>query len=160
VLTVEAFLARHGWRNGVPAEALDTLTAPVLDFATANLLRLHRKVRKRGKHILSLTPHDRHLVRIELKKLRYAADLFGGLFTARNKVKQYAETAAGLQEELGNLNDLATARELLDRLDGSKPDTARAIGIVLGWCAHSALADDAVLEKRWKAFTSTKSFAA
>ena len=160
VLTVEAFLARHGWRNGVPAEALDTLTAPVLDFATANLLRLHRKVRKRGKHILSLTPHDRHLVRIELKKLRYAADLFGGLFTARNKVKQYAETAAGLQEELGHLNDLATARELLDRLDGSKPDTARAIGIVLGWCAHSALADDSVLEKRWKAFTSTKSFAA
>ncbi len=160
VLTVESFLARHGWRNGVPAEALDTLTAPALDFATANLLRLHRKVRKRGKRILSLSPHDRHLVRIELKKLRYAADLFGGLFSARNKVKQYSETAAGLQEELGHLNDLATARELLDRLDGGKPDTVRAIGIVLGWCAHSALADDTVLEKRWKAFTGTKPFAA
>ena len=160
MLTVESFLARHGWRNGVPAEALDTLTAPALDFATANLLRLHRKVRKRGKRILSLSAHDRHLVRIELKKLRYAADLFGGLFDARGKVKQYTTAAAGLQEELGHLNDLATARELLDRLDGGKPETARAIGIVLGWCAHSALTDDAVLEKRWKAFTGTKSFAA
>jgi len=160
VLTVEAFLARHGWRNGVPVESLDSLTAPALDFATANLLRLHRKVRKRGKHIISLNAHDRHLVRIELKKLRYAADLFGGLFTAKGKVKQYTTAAAGLQEELGHLNDLATARELLDRLDGSKPETARTIGIILGWCAHSALADDTLLEKRWKAFTGTKPFAA
>jgi triphosphatase len=160
VLTVEAFLARHGWRNGVPVEALDNLTAPALDFAADNLLRLHRKVRKRGKHIVSLPPHDRHLVRIELKKLRYAADLFGGLFEARSKVKQYTTAAAGLQEELGHLNDLATARELLDRLDGTKPDAARAIGIILGWCAHAAMADDALLEKRWKAFTGTKPFAA
>lgn len=160
VLTVEAFLARHGWRNGVPVEALDSLTAPALDFAAANLLRLHRKVRKRGKHIVTLPPHERHLVRIELKKLRYAADLFGGLFEARGKVKQYTVAAAGLQEELGHLNDLATARELLDRLDGAKPDAARAIGIILGWCAHSAMADDALLEKRWKAFTGTKPFAA
>ena len=160
VLTVEAFLARHGWRNAVPAEALELLTAPARDFAAANLLRLHRKVRKRGRHLLHLSPEERHLVRIELKKLRYATDLFGGLFDTKGKVKAYAETAAELQEELGHLNDLATARDLLARLDGSRPETARAIGIVLGWCTHAALADNALLEKRWKAFTGSKPFAA
>jgi len=49
---------------------------------------------------------------------------------------------------------------LLARLDGSRPETARAIGIVLGWCTHAALADNALLEKRWKAFTGSKPFAA
>jgi CHAD domain-containing protein len=156
VLNLEVFLARHGWRNGVPAEALESLTAPAVEFAAANLLRLHRKVRKRGKHILSLGPHERHLVRIELKKLRYAADLFGGLFDARGKVKNYIAAAAALQEELGHLNDLVTARELLNRLEESKPAEARAIGIVLGWCAHAALANDKLLEKCWKAFLHSK----
>jgi hypothetical protein len=48
---------------------------------------------------------------------------------------------------------------LLDRLDGGTPATPRAIGIVLGWCAQSAPADDTLLEKRWKAFNGTKPFA-
>lgn len=158
LLTVEHFLARHGWRNGLEAEALTHLTAPVQHFAAASLERLHRKVRKRGKHLTRLGAEDRHLTRIELKKLRYAADLFGGLFEARGKVRSYNQAAAALQEELGLLNDLATAQELLARLDGSTHDTARAIGIVLGWCAHAANANDKQLGKSWKEFSSTKLF--
>jgi triphosphatase len=160
LLRAELFLARHGWRNGLEVEALTGLTAPAREFAAANLTRLHRKVRKRGKNLMRLGPHERHLTRIELKKLRYAADLFGGLFEARGKIRAYNRIAAQLQEELGLLNDLATAQELLMRLDGSTPDKARAIGIVLGWCAQAASADDKQLARRWKAFTDTKPFTA
>jgi triphosphatase len=158
MLQAGMFLARHGWRNGLPVEALTGLTAPAQNFAAANLDRLHRKVRKRGKHLTRLGAHEKHLTRIELKKLRYASDLFGGLFENRNKIRSYNRVAADLQEELGHLNDLATAHELLLRLDGSTPDKARAIGIVLGWCAHAASGDDKELGKRWKNFTETKPF--
>jgi triphosphatase len=158
LLTLEFFLARHGWRNGLEAEALTGLTAPVQNFAVSNLERLHRKVRKRGKHLVQLGAHERHLTRIELKKLRYAADLFGGLFEARGRVRAYNRATAELQEELGLLNDLATAHELLGRLDGTTPDRARAIGIVLGWCAHAANANDKQLAKSWRDFTGAKLF--
>jgi len=158
LLTLEFFLARHGWRNGLEAEALTGLTAPAQNFATASLERLHRKVRKRGKHLVRLSAHDRHLTRIELKKLRYAADLFGGLFEARGRVRAYNRATAELQEELGLLNDLATAHDLLGRLDGTTPDKARAIGIVLGWCAHAASANDKQLAKSWRDFTGAKLF--
>jgi CHAD domain-containing protein len=158
LLNVKLFLARHGWRNGLPVETLASLAAPARDFAAANLERLHRKVRKRGRHLMRIGPHERHLTRIELKKLRYTADLFGGLFEARGKIRAYNRTAAQLQEELGLLNDLATAQELLARLDGGTPDRARAIGIVLGWCAHATRADGKQLAKRWKAFTEAKPF--
>ena len=158
LLGAENFLARHGWRNGLEVEALAGLTEPAQNFAAVNLERLHRKVRKRGKHLMRTGAHERHLTRIELKKLRDTADLFGGLFEARGKIRAYNRVAAELQEELGLLNDLATANELLARLDGSTPDKARAIGIVLGWCAQAARADDKQLAKRWKAFTDTKPF--
>jgi CHAD domain-containing protein len=158
LLQTEIFLARHGWRNGLAVEALADLTAPAQNFAAANLTRLHRKVRKAGRHLTRIGAHERHLTRIELKKLRYAADLFGGLFDGRHKIRKHNRAAAELQEELGLLNDLATAQELLARLDGSTPDKARAIGIVLGWCAHAASANDKQLAKRWKNFTETKPF--
>jgi len=157
LLTVELFLSRHGWRNGLPVEALANLAAPAQDFAAANITRLHRKVRKRGRHLMRIGAHERHLTRIELKKLRYTTDLFGGLF-GRGKIRAYNRTAVELQEELGLLNDLATAQELLARIDGATPEKARAIGIVLGWCAQAASADDKQLAKRWKNFTETKPF--
>ena len=159
LLSAELFLARHGWRNGLAVEDLARLAGPARDFAAANLDRLHRKVRKRGRHLTHSGPHERHLTRIELKKLRYAAELFGGLF-ARGKVRAYTSMAAQLQEELGLLNDLATAESLLARLDGTTPDETRAIGIVLGWCSHAARADARPLAKRWKAFTQSRPFSA
>ncbi len=158
LLRSENFLARHGWRNGLAVEALADLTAPAQNFAAVNLARLHRKVRKTGRHLMRTSAHERHLTRIELKKLRYASDLFGGLFEGRHKIRKHNRAAAALQEELGLLNDLATAEALLARLDGTTPDKARAIGIVLGWCAHAASADGKQLGKRWKNFTETKPF--
>jgi CHAD domain-containing protein len=158
VLELEAFLARRGWRNAASPEALRALSEPAQHFAATTLARLHRKVSKRGKHMAQLCEHDRHMVRIELKKLRYAADLFGGLFEPRGKVRAYNRITAALQEELGLLNDLATARTLLGELNGQTPEAARAIGIVLGWCAHAAKADDKGLVKRWEAFRASRLF--
>lgn len=156
ILSLQAFVARSGWRNALPADALSRLTAPAKDFAAANLERLHQRLAKRGKNLAALPPHARHQVRIELKKLRYAADLFGGLFENRGKIRDYTRAAGKLQDQLGIFNDLIVANDMVAQLDTSTPAANRAAGIVTGWCARGALADDAALSEAWKNFRKAK----
>ncbi|WP_234732067.1 CHAD domain-containing protein [Acidocella facilis] len=158
IITAEAFIARRGWRGGLPVEALAQLAAPASDFGAICLQRLHRKLRKRGRHLAALPAHDRHLVRIELKKLRYAAEFFGGLCAQKGKVRNFNRAAAALQEELGKLNDMATAEGLATRLQGGTPEALRALGIVLGWTAHAALGEPRALNAAWAEFKATKLF--
>ncbi len=158
LLKAEAFIARRGWRGGLPTEALPRLAEPARPFGAECLERLHRKVRKRGRHLAGLPAHDRHLVRIELKKLRYAAEFFGNLFAPRGRVRQFNRAAAALQEELGKLNDMATAEGLAIRLQGGTPEALRALGIVLGWTAHAALGEPRALNAAWKDFQNAKLF--
>ena len=49
VLRLRAFLARRGWRNALPVEALPRLTQPARDFAERALDRLHKRALARGK---------------------------------------------------------------------------------------------------------------
>ncbi len=87
VLSLEAFVARRGWRNALAGAELPRLTMPASGFASECLERLHRRVRKRGKALLTLPPEERHGVRIALKNLRYAADFFGNLFRQASVVR-------------------------------------------------------------------------
>jgi CHAD domain-containing protein len=49
---------------------------PIADFAAKELARRAKKVRRRGAGLETLDPEARHRVRIEIKKLRYAAESF------------------------------------------------------------------------------------
>ncbi|MGE4480299.1 CHAD domain-containing protein [Acidocella sp.] len=158
LLTAEAFATRRGWRASLAAESLPRLAGPARLFGAESLNRLHRKLRKHGRHLAALPAHERHLVRIELKKLRYAAEFFGPLFEPRGRVRQFNRAAAALQEELGKLNDMATAEGLAARLNGGVPEAARALGIVLGWTAHAALGEPRALTAAWKEFQAAKLF--
>lgn len=158
LLRAEAFTARRGWRGGLPTELLPRLAEPTKTFGTENLERLYRKVRKRGRHLASLPAHDRHLVRIELKKLRYASEFFGNLFEPRGRVRNFNRAASALQDELGKLNDMATAEGLAIRLQCGTPEALRALGIVLGWTAHAALGEPRALNAAWKEFQDAKLF--
>ncbi|HTQ70228.1 MAG TPA: CHAD domain-containing protein [Acidocella sp.] len=158
LLMAEGFIAKRGWRGGLPTEALPRLAQPARSFGAECLERLHRKVRKRGRHLGGLPAHDRHMVRIELKKLRYAAEFFGNLFAPRGRVRHFNRAAAALQEELGKLNDMATAEGLAIRLQGGTPEALRALGIVLGWTAHAALGDPRALNAAWKDFQDARLF--
>ncbi|MBU6449868.1 MAG: CHAD domain-containing protein [Rhodospirillales bacterium] len=159
LLMAEAFLGRRGWRNGLPAEILPRLAERAKIFGAESLERLHRKLRKRGKHLAKLTPELRHNVRIELKKLRYAVEFFGLLLEPRQRVRQFHHAAATLQEELGKLNDMAAAQELALRLRGDSPEASRALGIVMGWAAHAALGEPRAIAAAWKDFKNVKPLA-
>jgi len=149
ILSLQSFVGRQGWRNGLAPEALGHLAAPARAFGAAHIARLHRKILKRGGKRLQLNAHDRHELRIDLKKLRYAADGFGTLFEGGKQVRAYAKAAARLQDALGAFNDLVTAKALVGELAAGQ---TRAAGIIIGWCGRAAVSDDAALLESWKAF--------
>ena len=84
--------------------------------------RTHRrKLRKRARRIDWHDPARRHAVRIALKRLRYDCDFFAACF-AQRAVRPFLARLGRLQDTLGELNDIAVARTLLEALH---EDTAR-----------------------------------
>lgn len=59
-----------------------------------------------------------HALRIACKKLRYSSELFASLY-AGNRMDGYLSALAKLQDILGEMNDIAVARRLLDELDAA-----------------------------------------
>lgn len=100
---------------------------PASEFADTLLDERWRKVRRKGRHLHRLAPEERHEVRIDAKKLRYACEFFGEL-TRRGKARRRREdllkALEGLQTALGDLNDVATAQAMAARfaLDGGDLD--------------------------------------
>ncbi|TFI60194.1 CYTH and CHAD domain-containing protein [Sphingomonas parva] len=83
-------------------------------FAEERLGRLWRKVRSKGQTPGDLSPEERHRLRIRAKKLRYAAEFFGGLSLGgdRRRWKHFLHALEALQESLGRLNDAETLRTI------------------------------------------------
>lgn len=82
---------------------------PAKRLAKAALNDFLKSVRRRGRGFSSLTPDERHRLRIALKHMRYAAEVFAALYRKKKKVRRYIETLRCLQDGLGEMNDLATA---------------------------------------------------
>jgi triphosphatase len=107
--------------------------APVAPFAAEALSRLHHQVETRARDLSDLAPADRHHLRIRAKRLRYAAEFFADLFPARRRRARYLKALERLQDRLGELNDLAVAR---DRIPGEAhlddAEVAFSAGRVIG----------------------------
>jgi triphosphatase len=103
---------------------------PAREFASAALQRLGRKVKKHGRDLAGASDEDRHAVRKDAKKLRYAAGFFTALFnrkSERRRYKRFVEALEGLQDKLGALNDLVTAPDMLTGLGISEEPNAMAL---------------------------------
>lgn len=112
----DLLLELHAWIEA--GDWLDHLAADggsATDFAVQALTARRRKLAKRGRGLMELSDGERHQVRIQAKKLRYAAEAFRPLLkdkAARRLIKK----TKGLQAALGALNDGATAEALLTSL--------------------------------------------
>jgi triphosphatase len=76
-------------------------------------------VKKGGRCIADVDDEARHEVRKDAKKLRYAAEFFKSMFERkreRRRFKRFVAALEELQDQLGALNDLATAMHVLNRL--------------------------------------------
>jgi triphosphatase len=166
-------LCALGYRDdlGKSGDGAAGLDQPLADFASRALSRMHEQLLKRGDGFEALSKTERHEVRIALKKLRYAVDFFGGVFDAERKSKFFKKLAR-LQEDLGGMNDVVVAENMLARLigvsegDGAEPVAPAmsqgklvfAAGSIFGWHRRRAVEIDVRLIKDWHSFVRAKPF--
>jgi inorganic triphosphatase YgiF len=108
VLRTAAWIEAGDWLSSEDVRA--ARERPVEAHAAAELDRRWRKVRRRARGLRRLSPEARHAIRIEIKKLRYAAEFFASLFGEAGRAKRRKaalSTLETLQEVLGDLNDIA-----------------------------------------------------
>lgn len=145
---LEVLLTRP-WRDGAEEQRRDMLDAPATAFGRDILDRRWTRLRRDGSDFASLSAEELHELRLDGKRLRYAAELFAPLFGAKSG-RRFLRRLAALQDELGLANDAAVARGLTARL--AKPgDAGRAwaTGVVDGWSAARVAADRGAARKAW-----------
>jgi triphosphatase len=117
MLDLAEWLAFGDWRIK-PADP--SLLERDIGATARDILQTRRKKLKRnGRDLMELSDEKRHELRKQTKKLRYAAEFFASLYTkepVRSQYRQFLEKLEKLQDELGELNDLATVPELLASL--------------------------------------------
>ena len=159
LLSLGHIVERRGWRNEIDSQALALLSQPIPALADKILARLHRKALKRGAHFRQLNIQAQHNLRIDLKKLRYAAEFFLPLYALHAPAKRYARRLARLQTSLGRARDIANSRILVDAVrQDDQPALHFAIGAVTGWLARDQIAMAKTLRKRWRRFKATPAF--
>jgi triphosphatase len=91
----------------------------VMAFATGRLRRLRKQIKRGGAALAELSDDERHEVRIEAKKLRYATEFFTSLYPGKKaggRLKRFRDALEAFQGTLGKLNDLTTGHIVLQRL--------------------------------------------
>ena len=146
MLDLTEWAAIGAWRSRPDGSALRSRAAD--RFAADALDRLRRRVKRRGRDLTELGDADRHEVRIAAKKLRYAAEFFASLFPgkkAQRRAMAFLSALQGLQEQLGDLNDIAAEPLVLAALGlpprGSAGSADRDVLLARAEEAHEAFAD-------------------
>lgn len=144
-LSLGRFVAAREWVLDGDAAALNT---PVRDFAAKVIASHFKQVRKAGRHIMQLEAEALHALRIEIKRLRYALEFFGGLFDPRD-VRRFLDGLAGLQDFLGELNDMDVAKRLIVTLGRADAGRAYAEGALAGFYGAALERKRKTLKSQW-----------
>jgi triphosphatase len=108
ILTLARWLAQ-------PAQATER-EARLADVASRALRKRHRRLVASAQSLPRRDPGERHRLRIEAKRMRYAVESFASLYP-RKRVRDFLDPLVDLQRGLGEANDAAVAAALIARLD-------------------------------------------
>jgi inorganic triphosphatase YgiF len=141
ILEAAAWTQAGDWLLDESKPARKRRSQPVTVPAEEELGRHWKKIIKQGRNLVELDSEERHQVRIEIKKLRYATEFFESLFKgggAKKRKRAALSTLEALQETLGELNDIAVGshmeasaaadmihQEQLSRIDGLLADAKK-----------------------------------
>lgn len=103
-----AWVQAGRWRSGEKA------SGPLMPFAIKRLNRLWASIERRSAHVGRLSDEERHKLRIDTKKMRYAVEFLAEPLRdlAQDRTK-FVNAAENIQDRLGEINDLATRQALL-----------------------------------------------
>ena len=158
---VVAWLTGREWRQQPVSEKSVQLMTDVRSFSESVLDKAHCKLLKRGKGFAVLDTRERHKLRIRIKKVRYAAEFFLPLYRVE-RGETYLRALRAMQDDLGRLNDVESARRLIDGLETGDVDQgrriARAGGLVVGWHRHAAALREKQLVRHWRKLKQAEPF--
>jgi triphosphatase len=118
VLDTAAWIEAGDWARSAADFVRALREQPIAPTAADQLRKRWKKILKRGARLKELDPQRRHRLRIQAKKLRYAAEFFAGAFPGKKAARRRAEFVTGLeklQDALGDLNDIAVHEALTER---------------------------------------------
>lgn len=154
------FIETGGWlmpeNAGQPAKP----AVAIRKTAGTALNKRWAKARKRARHLARLSIAERHELRKEIKKLRYAVEFLGPLYPDR-KLKPFLKRLKKLQDVFGDMNDAAMVKtELLHgAMSGTDTtDIQRAIGWLIGASTARAELDLQHAQDLWKSLRNTPVF--
>ncbi len=104
----------------------------LLQFADRRLHKLLKRIHELAAVARVDYPPSLHELRIGIKRLRYAIEFFGPMIPGKSGIATI-KRLAGLQDELGQLNDLASAGTLLMVCAGRDPHLREAVTLIGGW---------------------------
>ena len=142
LLAFQRWLLQHGWRSyrgegthpsgrtAPEAQRFDQL-APLDAWARRALRTGHRPIVRGARDFSRLAPAQRHALRIAIKRQRYAAEFFQGLFDGRRQAR-YLAVLRDAQDSLGQANDAHIASGLLVT---ALAETGPMGAFALGWLA-------------------------
>lgn len=149
VLRLAAWLEDGRWNADAAARAL--LDQPMGDLAGPWLDALHARARKAGKTVEAPDEAGRERLRRRLRRLRYAAAFFRGLYPP-DSVRPYVAALEALLDTLDAAHDDAVAAERLASLD------APGANATAKWLRRRAAQRCKALPELWKAFKGAPPF--
>ncbi|MGA8148999.1 MAG: CHAD domain-containing protein [Gallionellaceae bacterium] len=152
----QRFLLHFGaWMQGGYWHEIAGIDMTLPDFACGILQKRSKQVHKRGQNLVNADALQLHALRIACKKLRYGAEMFAALY-GENKTRRYLGGLSGLQDILGQINDIAVARRLLNEVDDEGQH--ETIILILGWLEHDYAGRLVELGTAWKRFAGNRPF--
>jgi triphosphatase len=145
-------LRRLLWRTAHAVRTGEDDSPPAREVAAKALERRYKRIKKRGRRIAGLDAEARHDLRIQAKKVRYAAELCAGLFGHPRRQAKMARALRRMQDSLGILNDLAVGETIALKLakKTGTPEAAFAAGRLAG--TRSSQQEAAVLKEARSAY--------
>src|SRR5262249_46392297 len=88
VLDTAAWIESGDWTRNPDKRPGAVRDGPIADAAAEQLRRRWNAILQRGERLDTLDPQRRHKLRIQVKKLRYAAEFFAGVFTGKKSTRR------------------------------------------------------------------------
>ncbi|MCW8084761.1 CYTH and CHAD domain-containing protein [Sabulicella glaciei] len=129
---------------------------PLAPLAARLLRKRWRRLKRAGMQMEELDAEGLHEMRLDAKRLRYAAEPFAALFPGRG-AKRFNRRLSALQDALGLANDAAVARDLAASLAGRGAGSF-AIGTVTGYAAGRAEGSRLASIAAWRELRRTPRF--
>jgi inorganic triphosphatase YgiF len=148
------------WRHAVNETQRALREGPATELAAAVMDRLDRRLRRRSRRFQDIDATARHDLRKQAKKLRYAAAFFSEAFPEHPKRRdRFIAVLRALQDELGELNDLAVARAVALKAVGRRSgELAFAAGLEVGRLTKAEAAVVDAANSAFKSYRKVKGF--